>query len=89
MKKQFSITKISKHLFYAMLSVVFFASCEEMTKQIIYEDKGLIVTGVKLGDAPERGKYIYYTTDHDGKVVVWSNGEFKIGDTLLLSKKNY
>lgn len=87
MKKKFLITKISKHLFCAMLSVVFFASCDEMMKQIIYEGEGLIVTGVKIGSKPERGKYIYYTKDYDGTIVVWSNEEFKIGDTLLLSKK--
>ena len=72
---------------YAMLAVVFLSGCDD-PKQIIYEGDGLIVTGVKVGDKPERGKYIYYTKDQSGDVTIWSNGVFNIGDTLRVGK-NY
>ena len=70
---------------YAMLAVVFLSGCDD-PKQIIYEGDGLIVTGVKVGDNPERGKYIYYTKDQSGDVTIWSNGVFNIGDTLRVGK---
>jgi len=72
---------------YAMLAVVFLSGCDD-PKQIIYEGDGLIVTGVKVGDKPEYGKYIYYTKDKTGDVTIWSNGVFNIGDTLRVGK-NY
>lgn len=58
-----------------------FSGCSD-PKQIIYESKGLIVTEIKLGDKPERGKYIYQTKGFSGTVAVWSNSKFEIGDTI-------
>jgi hypothetical protein len=69
----------------AMLPVVFLSGCND-PKQTIYEGDGLIVTGVKVGDKAERGKYIYYTKDQSGDVTIWSNRVFNIGDTLRVGK---
>lgn len=76
-----------RYSLYAVLAVVFLSGCDDQ-KQVIYEGDGLIVTGVKIGDKPERGKYIYYTKDQSGDVIIWSNGVFNIGDTLRVGK-NY
>lgn len=81
--------KISTIAVYTMLVVVFLNGCgnpRKDPKQVIYEGDGLIVTGVKVGDIPERGKYIYYTKDRSGYVIIWSNGVFSIGDTLRVGK---
>jgi hypothetical protein len=86
MKKLKFTTKTAIAL-YVMLAVVFLSGCND-PKQFIYEGGGLIVTGVKVGDKPERGKYIYYTKDQSGDVTIWSNGVFNIGDTLRVGK-NY
>ena len=69
-----------------MMILLALSGCKE-PRQVIYEGKGLIITGKKLGDKPERGKYVYYTQDQSGPVTVWSNNDFNLGDTLLLSKK--
>lgn len=55
--------------------------------QVVYEGVGFVVYEKKLGNKPERGKYIYKTRDQSGKVTIWSNGEFDINDTLTLSLK--
>lgn len=85
--KKFKISTVAAIAVYAMLAVVFLSGCDD-PKQVIYEGDGLIVTGVKVGDKPERGKYIYYTKDQSGDVTIWSNGVFNIGDTLRVCK-NY
>lgn len=85
--KKFKISTVTAIAVYAMLAVVFLSGCDD-PKQIIYEGDGLIVTGVEVGDKPERGKYIYYTKDQSGDVTIWSNGVFNIGDTLRVGK-NY
>jgi len=76
-------TKLSYTL-YILLAVVPLVSCEP-TRQYVYEGNGLIVTGKKIGDKPERGKFIYYVNDQDGKVTIWSDTDFKVGDTLKLA----
>ena len=80
-------TTITAIAVYAMLAVVFLSGCND-PMQIVYEGDGLIVTGMKVGDKPERGKYIYYTKDQSGDVTIWSNSVFNIGDTLRVVK-NY
>ena len=68
---------------YALLAVLLLASCND-PKQFVYEGQGLIVTGIELTEADEmnRGSKIYHTRDQSGEVKIWSNSEFKIGDTL-------
>lgn len=85
--RKFKISTVAAIAVYAMLAVVFLSGCND-PKQVVYESDGLIVTGVKVGNRPEYGKYIYFTKDKTGDVTIWSNGVFNIGDTLRVGK-NY
>lgn len=87
MKKQFLITKISKHLFYAMLVAVFFASC---TNDINNEKSPLVVQD--FHSYRNEGMCDYTLTyGDDGKEYVYlidSCGKYRIGDTLFVGKKH-
>ena len=69
---------------FCLFLVAVLTSCDD-PKQVVYEGNGCIVYSKKLGDKPERGKYIYHTKDQSGTVIIWSDSVFDIGDTLKFS----
>lgn len=72
---------------FLLLAITCLLSCQH-PGQCIYEGAhGFVITAIKLGDEPNYGKYIYYTKDVTGKVTIWSNQVFNIGDTIFVSKK--
>ena len=55
--------------------------------QYIYSDE-LKVTAVEDSDGSPRGKYKYSTYDGDGRIVIWSDQVFEVGDRLMISLSN-
>lgn len=92
--KKFKISTSAAIAVYAMLAIVL-SSCsqkisnhDEDPKQVVYVGKGMIVFSKELGKEPKWGKYIYKVKDESGTIIIWSNENFDIGDTLHVSK-NY
>lgn len=68
-----------------ILIVLVIASCAPQ-RHIVYMGRGLVVTGVILGDNPEQGKFIYFTQDMAGEVIIWSDLHYHIGDTIRMKE---
>lgn len=77
---------MKKILILIVLAVL--ASCAPQ-KHIVYMGRGLVVTGVLLGDNPEQGKFIYFTQDLAGEVIIWSDQHYHIGDTIRMKEVEY
>ena len=89
--KKFKISTVAAIAVYAMLAVVL-SSCSQNTsnredpKQFVYVGKGMIVFSKELSKEPKWGKYVYKVKDESGTIIIWSNENFDIGDTLCVSK---
>jgi len=92
MKHKFSINHLTL-AFASLLLAVVLSSCSqnksnEDPKQVVYVGKGMIVFRKELGKEPKWGKYVYKAKDVTGDVIIWSDENFDIGDTLIVGK-NY
>lgn len=84
MKKQFLITKISKHLLYAMLVAVTFGGllgCEDA-----HLEAPLIVTGVCVNNGQEHSSKGKYIITFNGQCLAdakyYTDTKYSVGDTL-------
>lgn len=68
-----------------LLAAVFLSSCEnDPTHRIWYGNNGMRVESKSTNDR-EYGKWKYVVRDNFGKVLIRSNEEWNVGDTLWVS----
>lgn len=81
MKKQFLITKISKHLLYAMLVAVTFGGC--IRPKIMYP---LVVSGIQVNESQNVYPFKYVITfkgvDVASEALFYTDTKYNVGDTL-------
>ena len=82
--KHLKFTK-NKQLLAIVLSVLLVGGC--VPAQYVYSDTLIVTKAVEVAN-DRRGKYKYTCDDGDGDVVIWSNKEWKRGDTIEIIKSN-
>lgn len=55
--------------------------------QYVFSDTLIVIEAFTLAN-DKRGTYKYICNDGDGDIVIWSNKEWKRGDTIEISKSN-
>ena len=71
---------------YLVLVAVLFVACDGPTQylQTPVNTPYYIIEKVDLGNSDRMAKYKYTVRDETGKVVIWLNDKYAIGDTLCV-----
>ena len=86
MKNKTSILVGTRHFFYALLAVVLFSSCDDQpVHRIWYGNNGMIVESKSTNDK-QYGKWKYTIRDNFGEILIRTNEDWNVGDTLYVGK---
>ena len=76
----------TRHFFYALLAVVLFSSCDNQPiHRIWYGNNGMVVESKSTNDK-QHGKWKYTIRDNFGEILIRTNEEWNVGDTLYVGK---
>ena len=88
MKTKTSILALTKAFFILLVSVCTFSSCD-MPTQYVQTPKNrqyFIIEGISKSTSEKYGTWKYTIKDDNGKIVIYLNEAFQIGDTVVFSK---
>jgi len=86
MKHLTSILHRNRHFLYCVLAVVLFSSCDNQpTHRIWYGNNGMVVESKSTNDK-QYGKWKYTIRDNFGEILIRTNEEWNVGDTLYVGK---
>jgi hypothetical protein len=86
MKNRTSILVVTRHFFYALLAVVIFSSCDDQpVTRIWYGDNGMVVESKSTNEI-HYGKWKYIIRDNYGEILIRTNEEWNVSDTLYIGK---
>jgi hypothetical protein len=82
-----NLIKRAHFALYILLTAVLFVACDGQPQQYVQTAKDkpyYIIEKVETSNSESLAKYKYTVRDENGKVKIWLNDKYAIGDTLCV-----
>jgi hypothetical protein len=86
MKHKFLINRFTIAFTVLLLAVVLFSSCENQPDDKIWYGNNGMVVELKSTNDRQYGKWKYIIRDDFGEILIRTNEEWNVGDTLYVGK---